>query len=507
MRHLSLPIRSAAASAAAVLGLVGVLPAASAVGTGVHITTGQNLDSITVEDTAGVLNEQRLRAALEDIDFNEPTNLAIYTREGEYSDDINTRTLHYAQQSHPEWISQDPEDYGDYWADGYFIITLSVEGADSGQIGTYYGEDRKVSSSQMETIHEAGYGDFKQGRWSDGVVAVATKGATIMNRPWYKQPALWWTVGLGGGIGVAGWGAVLGVRSSRRKKFATELQAGKSHLSNVTMDLDTTELAARTLPTGSYHAADLERRFADFVASYRTNFTEQKELEAAGKKERSSAEGVVRVRKFRIAAEDLDMTDDAIIAASALYTRSATWQDAWRAQTAPVLEDLDQLAELVKGPSKELKAVAAALESFSHTAQSEVDKAGSDLKAERIDVDTALDRLAEVRKELTAKLEEFSTAQIEAYAQTEEEKEEMRKAMSRSRYSYSKNNPRGGGSILDVTSPGEWFWRVQAYNVGYSSGVSAVTSSREAASSSSGGVSQGYSGGGSFSGAGGSSRF
>lgn len=172
-----------------------------------------------------------------------------------------------------------------------------------------------------------------------------------------------------------------------------------------------------------------------------------------------------------------------------------------------MLEDLEQLAELVKGSTEELTAAAAALDSFSHGAQTEVQSIGSELKAEQIDVDTALDRLTEVRKELTGKLEEFSTAQIAAYAKTEEEQEEMRQAMSRSRYSYSKNNPRGGGSILDVTSPAELFWRVQAYNVGYSSAVNAVTSSREAASSSSGGVSHGYSGGGSFSGAGGSSRF
>ncbi|MCR2692910.1 DUF5129 domain-containing protein, partial [Salmonella enterica] len=82
----------------------------------------------------------------------------------------------YARTAHPEWISQKPEDHGDYWADGYFIITLSLEGPDSGQVGTYFGEDRKVSDELMEKIHEAGYEDFKQARWSDGIIAVATEG-------------------------------------------------------------------------------------------------------------------------------------------------------------------------------------------------------------------------------------------------------------------------------------------------------------------------------------------
>ena len=82
----------------------------------------------------------------------------------------------------------------------------------------------------------------------------------------------------------------------------------------------------------------------------------------------------------------------------------------------------------------------------------------------------------------------------------------MRGELERLRYSYAKNNPRHGGSILDVTTPGGFFWTVPSYNFGYSAGVNAMTSSREAASSS-GGVSHGYGGGGgSFSGAGGSSR-
>ncbi|QCY46673.1 MULTISPECIES: DUF5129 domain-containing protein [Glutamicibacter] len=506
MSQVSLPIRTAAASAVAALGLLGILPAAHAA-PAVTVPAGQNLESVTVNDTAGVINEDRVREALEEVDFYEPTKVVVYTREGNYADNINTKTLLYARTAHPEWISQKPEDHGDYWADGYFIITLSLEGPDSGQVGTYFGEDRKVSDELMEKIHEAGYEDFKQARWSDGIIAVATEGAAFMNRPWYKNPVVWVVTAAGGGVGGIVWGSVAKVRSNRRKKFADQLKTGTTHLTNVTMDLDTTELAARTLPTGSHHAADLERRFADFVASYRSSFTEQQELEAATKKERSSAQGVVRTENFLSAAQELDSTDDAIIAASALYTRSATWETAWRAQTAPLLEDLEQIPQLVKDAEAGTEAAGAALESFRHTAVDEAQFIGTELKAEVIDADTALDRLAQLREQLTEKLEDFATAQIDAYAQNDDEKEDMRRKMRESRSSYSQQR-RGGGSILDVTSPAGMFWRVQAYNTGYSSGVSSVTSSREAASSPSSGISHGYSGGGgSFSGAGGSSRF
>ncbi|WP_159614831.1 DUF5129 domain-containing protein [Glutamicibacter sp. JC586] len=471
----------------------------------VQISASENLGTVTVDDTADVINKTRLEVALDNLDFNEPTNVVVYTRNGQYSDDINTKTLQYARSTHPEWISDKPDDYGDYWADGLLIITLSVEGRGDGQIGTYFGEDRKVSTSQMESIHEAGYDDFNLSRWTDGVIAVADKASAIMNRPWYKSPALWWTVAAGGG----GAGIVListaAMRSARRKSFAQELQSGTEHLTNVTMDLDETEIAAKTLPTGSTHAAELERRFADFLSKYRESFDSQAKLEAAQKKYRSSSRGVEEAKKFKTDAQNLDLTDDAIIAAATLYTRSASWEDAWRAQTKPLADDLAQISTLIDDVEPELQGSAAALASYRESATQSLESLGTQLKAEQLDVDAALDQLSDLRLGLTERLDEFSKAQIEAYAQNEDEKEEMRKEMERSRYSTTGYSPRSG-TILDVLNPGALYWSVGSYNAGYSAGTNSVDQSRQSASSS-GSVSTGYSGGGSFSGSGGSSRF
>ncbi len=504
MRLSHFTTRSSAAVAVMALSFATILPAANATVSTVAIPAGTNLESVSVYDTADVLNDEKIKDALAGINFNEPTKVAVFSRDGEYSDNINTETLSFARDSHPEWISAAPEDYGDYWADGYFIITLSVESPGEGQIGTYFGEDRKVSTSQMESIHKAGYDDFNLSRWTDGVIAVAEKGAKIMNRPWYKNPVLWITSGIAGGAAVVAWLVTLGVRASRRKEFASHLASGREHLSNVTMDLDTTELSARTLPTGSHHAADLERRFADFMAKYRSSFTEQQVLETADKKLRSSSAGVSQSKGFNQTAQMLDATDDAIIAAAALYTRSSQWQEAWRAQTAPILEDLAELPQLLGDQDKKLGPAGAALSSFSDSAQQEVERIGTEFAAEKIDVDTALDRLSELRKQLTEKLDTYATARIGAYAKTAEEEKEMRDSLRQQRYATT--GTRAGGSILDVTSPADLFWRVNAFNIGYRSAVSSVDSSRQAASSS--GVSSGYSGGGgSFSGSGGSSRF
>lgn len=472
---------------------------------------GKNLGTVTVDDTAGVLNQARMRDLMSKVDFYQPTRVAIYTRKGEYSDNINLKTLQYAKTKHPDWISDDPADYGDYWDDGLLIITLSVESANSGQIGTYFGEDRAGRTNNDELlskIHRAGTSDFRQGRWADGIAAVAQAAGREMNKPWYAYAAVWITTAIAAAAGLFTWGAVVSRRAKRRNDVASQLQAGTVSLARVTTDLDTTELSARTLPTGSAHAADLERRFADFIQQYRQAFMEQQALEQLGPKERSKAAVVQRASDFADSTADLDFTDDAIVQAAALYTRSARWQDAWRAQTAPLLEDLTQLSQLPAAQTDAEAASLAALDSFRLQAQAFVEDISRKLDAQEIDVDQALDGLADVRKHLTMRLDELAKVQIAAFARSDAERAQMEDQLRSSRYGWGRRY--GTGSILDVTRSADLFWSVANFNSGYSAGRRSVEHSRAAAAraSSSSGVSRGFGGGGgSFSGSGGSSRF
>jgi hypothetical protein len=464
------------------------------------------MKSLSVDDTAGVLSEKRLKAALDGVKFHKPTKVVVYTRNGEYSDSLNTKTLDYARSDHPEWISQDPRDDGDFWADGIFIVSLSVESGNHGQIGTYFGEDRALDDKKMEKVHAAGTENFRLGRWTDGIADVIKEGAKLINRPWYQSPTLWfWVIGLiaVAGIAVSVW---LSNRATQRRQFDSDLASGVRHVAQVATDLDTTELSARTLPTDSPHAADLERRFEDFMQQFRKTYTEQQELQAIDPKHRHHSDYRQRAKDFAEAGEDLDFTDDAIIQAAALYTRSATWQDAWRAQTAPLIEDLDRLDSLTGSRRVPLRDASPALASFREEARTTLETVSSDLEAQRIDVDQALDALADLRKELTDQLQQHSEEQIAKYAKTAEEEATMREQMSSARHGARR---RGTGSILDATTPANYFWRVAAYQMGYNAGHSQVEHNRSAASASShsGGISHGYSGGGSFSGSGGSSRF
>lgn len=102
---------------------------------------------IVVEDTAGTLDLDTLFPAIEEIDFNEPTKVAIYTRNGEFSDNLNEEVLRFARENHPEWLSPDKQK----WADSLFLFALDPMGR---QVGTYFGEDRKVSPASATTSRQ-----------------------------------------------------------------------------------------------------------------------------------------------------------------------------------------------------------------------------------------------------------------------------------------------------------------------------------------------------------------
>ena len=61
-------IRIASTAAVLAIGVASAIPAAQA-GNSIQLAAGQNLESVTIEDSTGMLNEQRLREALEELDF------------------------------------------------------------------------------------------------------------------------------------------------------------------------------------------------------------------------------------------------------------------------------------------------------------------------------------------------------------------------------------------------------------------------------------------------------
>ncbi|MBO9626141.1 MAG: DUF5129 domain-containing protein [Microbacterium sp.] len=457
-------------------------------------------DRLVVEDTAGVLYLPQIESELAKVDFYEPTTVVVYTYRGQYDDNMNEKVLAYARSEHPEWITAD----GQKWADGLFIFVLDPDGR---SVGTYFGDDRSVPLDDQNSIQDAAKEDFRSAFWTEGVISGVTKASTLINRPWYKSPGF---IGASVVTGVAGagtWIGIVAVRSSRRDRFARELARGDQHLTAVTMDLDMTELSARTLPADSSFAQRLEQRFHDFSGRYYAAVEDQQQLQVMTKRERSRSGAPEKAKAFADETAEMDFIDDAIVNAAALLTRSATWEKAWAAQVEPVREDVAAISSLIADPAARPLASAQALESFRIGAETEIERLGAGLREQSITPEAALEGLESLRAELSRLLREHSRALIEVYATSNRERESMEAAMERERRSVP---PRSGVILDTVYGPGQ-FWNPISFGIGYSAGVDKVESARAAAASSSSfssGSSTGYgSSGGSFSGSGSSSHF
>lgn len=114
-----------------------------------------------------------LSVALEGIGFLRPIHLVVLSTDNLTDDNLDEATLKYARAKHPEWIARN----GYKWADGYFILSVSPTHR---QVGTYFGEDIAPVLSIQSEIQDAAKDDFREGRWSQGVVAAVNTAASIM---------------------------------------------------------------------------------------------------------------------------------------------------------------------------------------------------------------------------------------------------------------------------------------------------------------------------------------
>ena len=154
---------------------------------------------IIVEDTAGVLDLATLLPAVEEIDFHEPTTVAIYTRAGKHGDNFNEEVRAYARAEHPEWLAAD----GHKWANGLYLFALDTAGE---QVGAYMGEDRKVDLDARTRIRDSTNAFLQAAEWTDGTIRGIEFGAAVISRPWYESPGF---VGIAGLLALGCTGAFL----------------------------------------------------------------------------------------------------------------------------------------------------------------------------------------------------------------------------------------------------------------------------------------------------------
>ncbi|MEH0111112.1 DUF5129 domain-containing protein [Tersicoccus sp. MR15.9] len=453
--------------------------------------------SVVVEDTAGILYRPQLEQNLRSIDFYQPTRVAIYTVRGRASDNINEQVLAFARQKHPEWISAD----GQKWADGLFLLAVDPQGR---HVGTYSGEDRKLSLDQYGEVQKATKDAFREARWTDGTVDGVKEAAALIARPWYRHPAVF-VFGAFGVIVVLGalaFGAL--ARAVGRRRFAQAFAAGDASYASVTRDIEVTELNANTIPSSSSHGARILQRWSAFLTDYHDLTTVRARLDDLSRRARAKKDAITDAQDFERRAVRLDGLDDASADANALLNHDSGWEEAWRRQSGDLLEQLDEAEAMIEAPetagSEESRG---AIRALSRWVRSDVETWGEGLRDGSLTGDAALDRIADAQRELGTRMDVHADAVIADRTKNEKEADLMRTALENSR--------RGGGgrqrrtsSIVRYSRPDLNVFPVWTYMAGFSSGQNSVDHSR----SSSGSGTTGYgSSGGSFSGSGSSSSF
>ena len=451
---------------------------------------------VVVADRAGVLDSNTLLPAVRRIEFYQPTKVAVYTYKGTAADNLNEEVLRYARAEHPDWISQD----GQKWADGLFIFALDPVGR---HVGTYMGEDRKVSLEQRDDIQNAAKDLLRDAQWTEGTIAGIRRGAELINQPWYRSTAFLVAAWSAAGAVVAGAATWLLVRWRTRVGSRKEIARGDANYANVSMDLQVTELNAGTIPESSRYGSTVLEKHRTFLGRYNTATGLSNQVHALTQRQLGRRSSLALARQYADAAAELDALDDVISDTNALLNRGSIWATAWDRQLAPFRSDLAGVEGLLaKSHGEGGSATAASLRSFRDRSQSDIERWTAELSDGGISPETALDRLRDARTELSELLKAHAETVIAGYARNEREARLMRKDMEQAQSGTGrKQRPRYEPSILGTVYPSYYFFSVPTFNTGLSTGVSSVSTAR-------GGSTTGYGGsGGSFSGSGSSSSF
>ncbi|MCX6500675.1 MAG: DUF5129 domain-containing protein [Arthrobacter sp.] len=453
--------------------------------------------AVEVVDRAGVLDSNTLLPAVQKIEFYQPTKVAVYTYNGNAADNLNEEVLRFARTERPEWISKD----GQKWADSLFIFALDPVGR---HVGTYMGEDRKVSPGQRDDIQNATKELLRDAQWTDGTIAGIRRGAELINQPWYRSTAFLVTAWSTVGAVAAGAGTWLLVRWRTRVGSRREIARGDAHYASVSMDLQVTELNASTIPESSRYGSTVLEKHRTFLTSYKTATGLSNQVHALTKRQLGRRANMLLTRQYADATAQLDALDDVISDTNALLNRASSWATAWDRQLAPFRSDLAGIEGMLgKNHGGGDSATAAALRSFRDGSQREIERWTAELSERSISPETALDRLRDARTELSELLKNHSDTVIAGFARNEREATLMRKEMDQAQTGTGKKHrPSYEPSILGTVYPSYYFFSVPTFNSGFNTGVSSVSSARG------GGGTTGYgASGGSFSGSGSSSGF
>lgn len=492
----------------AMLGLGGALAAPAA-----HAQPPTEVD---VRDIAGVLDEERLETTLEGTDFRTDVRLVVLvvdvTAYGfDPADDLalNDAVLQYARLQDPSLIA----DSGDVWADGTVILALDPENR---FLGTYAGEDVKLTASEFEAVQDAMREPARSRFWESAIEAGAERYATLLLRPWWQSPGGMVALTVSGAAALGGGLGLLGARGGARRRADESL----ARLAGIEGARLRTEEAARTLPTASDYARAAKADHETFVDNVERALALRGQLPTSTTRHWSwGLRGADRrrARELEAAVDEADRVDDLVVEARDLLTRTGEWRTVWEREIAPLRDAIADLedAPLADGDaSDEEREAADSLRALGVQAGTEIDELTEALEQRRTTPDEALERLDTLTRELSAAAVMLQSSRISRLAEDDSEEELLRRAEEsprdprRYRSLRARRHALEGSSSSDAGQP--WHLNpVYWYSSWLQSADTSLDQHRNPPSSSSGGSSSGFSSGssGGFSGAGSSSRF
>lgn len=474
--------------------------------------------AVEIDDEQGVIDDpDALQGRLEGIDLRDaaaPVDLKVVTldiaaHDADPSADtgLNDAVLDDARSEHPDWID------GEKWADGVVILAIDPEHR---KVGTYAGEDVKLSDGGFEDVQDAMKDDASDGAWADAFEAGAQKYADLLGRPWWRSPGA--IIGAFIALVALGAGAVAalarGAGSRRRVRTARE------RFDDVRAKRQETDQAASRIPRNSSYGATILADVEDYRRAVDEAESTSSELPAhPGPLWGIGPASARRAKEFEKSVEVADRADDTIIGAAQLLGRTGDFRSAWEEERRPLDESLaaveQTIAEVLDPADTDTdgqqsttthSAAAAGLRSTAQQVSTDLEEVSTAYLDGGISPDDALERLDELTERLSVASERLREEAIGARSKDDDEVKVMRDAEPEGFTSDFPTSVRGrqfarhpqdyvsGYSLSPVLWTGAW----------YGGATTALDTHRNPPASS--GSTSGYSGGG-FSGAGSSSSF
>ena len=372
--------------------------------------------SVEVHDETGSfepIDGHPLTDVLGGVAFARPVHLVILSTDDLVDDNLDEATLKYARAGHKEWISRN----GYKWADGYLILSVSPTHR---KVGTYFGEDIAPLLSVQAEIQDAAKDDFRAGRWSEGMVAAATKAAAyIPNEAGQSiKNRVVWPHWMGWLISLTGIGVLVRGRSLRRtvRESSERIAEAWNEMEQRRSEVDR---AFHSIIDAGHYSKGLTARYGCANQERKKVRERVSVLRSPGFFGSLSAGAASEREDLLEDIELLSAADDAIFAARDFFALAPRWRTLWDNEVGPVFEDLlaaDSISVKVRDRVKK-RQVKNAVEAFNRWTNEQRDiivSLGDSLERAEITPVQALDELDRIANECRSRLADVVTTALAA---------------------------------------------------------------------------------------------